>query len=82
MSVRPLVLWVTRQEETVMRFTRRDQELATGVLTDANGTISFTFDRLARRLSLPDRDVFLDEYGWEVDEKGGTVFQSRRSDHE
>lgn len=80
MSVRPLVLWVTRQEETVMRFTRRDRNIATGVLTDVNGTVPFSFDRLARRLSLPDRDVYLDDYGWEVDEKGQIVFQSRRSD--
>ncbi len=82
MSVRPLVLWVTRQEETVMRFSRRDRDVATGVLTDAKGTVPFAFDRLARRLRLPDRDIYLDEYGWEVDEKGQIVFQSRRSDQE
>ncbi|MCY3992446.1 MAG: hypothetical protein OXF50_14580 [Caldilineaceae bacterium] len=82
MSVRPLVLWVTRQEETVMRFTRRDRDIATGILTDANGTVPFAFDRVARRLSLPARDIYLDEYGWEVDEKGQIVFQSRRSDQE
>ena len=80
MSVRPLVLWVTRQEATVMRFTRRDQELATGVLTDANGTVPFTFDRSARLLRLHDRDIYLDEYGWEVDKHGNIVFQSRRTD--
>ena len=80
MSVRPLVLWVTRQEETVMRFTRRDSDIASGVLTDPNGTVHFTFDRPARRLSLPDRDIYLDEYGWEVDEHGKIVFQSRRTD--
>ena len=82
MSVRPLVLWVARQEETVMRFTRRDENIATGVLTDADGTVPFSFDRLAKRLSLPDRDIFLDDYGWEVNEKGQIVFQSRRSDQE
>lgn len=82
MSVRPLVLWVTRQDETVMRFTRRDRNIATGVLRDVNGTVPFSFDRLARRLSLPDRDIYLDDYGWEVDEKGQIVFQSRRSDQE
>ena len=80
MSVRPLVLWVTRQEETVMRFTRRDSDFAAGVLTDPNGTVPFSFDRLTRRLSLPDGDVYLDEYGWEVDEQGKIVFQSRRTD--
>ena len=82
MSVRPLVLWVARQEETVMRFTRRDQEIATGVLTDEDGTVPFSFDRLAKRLSLPDRNIYLDDYGWEVNEKGQIVFQSRRSDQE
>ena len=80
MSVRPLVLWVTRQEATVMRFTRRDPEMATGFLTDPNGTVPFAFDRNARRLRLPDRDINLDEYGWEVDEQGKIVFQSRRTE--
>ncbi len=80
MSVRPLVLWVTRQEETVMRFTRRDSDLAAGVLTDPGGTVPFSFDRLTRRLSLPDGDIYLDEYGWEVDEKGQIVFRSRHTD--
>lgn len=79
MSVRPLVLWVTRQDGMAMRFTRRDTELAEGVLTDALGTIQFSYDRRARRLHLPDRAIYLDEYGWEVDEQGRIVFQSRRS---
>ena len=79
MSVRPLVLWVTRQQATTMRFTGRDPEVATGVLTDPDGSVPFTFDRGARRLCLPDRTVYLDDYGWEVDEQGKTVFQSRRT---
>ncbi len=80
MSVRPVVLWVSRQEETAMRFTQRDPDLVKGVLTDANGTVPFSFDRKSRRLTLPDREIHLDEYGWEVDEQGRIVFQSRRSD--
>ena len=63
-----------------MRFTQRDPDLVKGVLTDANSTVTFSFDRKSRRLSLPDREIYLDEYGWEVDEQGRIVFQSRRSD--
>ena len=80
MSVRPLVLWVTRQQATTMRFTRRDSEVATGMLTSTKGTVPFTFDRGARRLCLPEQTVYLDDYGWEVDENGNIVFQSRRLD--
>ncbi len=79
MSVRPLVLWVTRQEGMAMRFTRRETELAEGILKDPNGTVQFSYDRRARRLHLPDRAIYLDEYGWEVDEQGRIVFHSRRS---
>lgn len=80
MSMRPLVLWVTRRQATTMRFTRRDPDVAAGVLTGPSGTVPFTFDRAARRLRLPDRTLYLDDYGWEVDEQGGTVFHSRRAD--
>ncbi len=80
MSVRPLVLWVTRQPSTTMRFTRRDSEVATGVMSGPNGTAPFTFDRGARRLRLPDQTIYLDDYGWEVDEQGNIVFHSRRTD--
>ena len=80
MSVRPLVLWVTRQPSTALRFIRRDSEVATGVMTGPDGTVPFTFDRGARRLHLPDRTIYLDDYGWEVDEQGNIIFQSRRTD--
>ena len=80
MSVRPLVLWVTRQQATTMRFTRRDADEATGVLTNPTGAVPFTYDRGARQLRLPDRNIYLNDYGWEVDEQGQTVFHSRRSD--
>jgi len=63
-----------------MRFTQRDPDVVKGVLTYANGTVPFSFDRKSRRLSLPDREIYLDEYGWEVDEQGRIIFQSRRSD--
>ncbi len=80
MSVRPLVLWVSRQQATSMRFTRRDPEVAAGMLTKPSGTVPFTYDRVARQLRLPGQILYLDDYGWEVDEQGRTVFHSRRPD--
>lgn len=63
-----------------MRFTRRDPEIAEGVLNGPSGTVAFTFARGPRRLLLPDRTVNLDDYGWEIDENGQIVFQSRSLD--
>lgn len=62
-----------------MRFTRRESERAEGVLNGPDGTVKFVYDRRAGCLHLPDRDIYLDDYGWEVDEQGRIVFQSRRS---
>ncbi len=80
MSLRPVVLWASRQPETKLRFASRDAAAATGLLTDAQGAVEFRFERAARRLTLPDRTIYLDDYGWEVDEQGNTVFRSQRGD--
>lgn len=76
MSLRPVVLWASRQPATKLRFASRDAAAATGLLTAPHGKIAFRFDRKARRLTLPDRTIYLDDYGWEVDERGNTVFRS------
>ena len=78
MSLRPIVLWASRQPGTTLRFARRDAAAATGSLTGPEGTIAFRFEREARRLILPDRTIHLDDYGWEVDEHGRIVFRSLR----
>lgn len=78
MSLRPIVLWASRQPLTKLRFARRDAAAATGLLTGPEGAVEFSFEREARRLTLPDRTIYLDEYGWEVDEQGRTVFRSLR----
>lgn len=80
MSVRPLVMWVARQEATTLRFRRRNGDVAAGVLTGPPGPVAFTYERAARRLHLPERTIYLDEYGWEMDEQGQTVFRSQRTD--
>lgn len=76
MSVRPLVLWATRQKGMTLRFTRRDAEVVEGLLTGPGATLPFSFERAARTLRLPDWTLQLDEYGWEVDEEGQIVFRS------
>ena len=78
MSLRPIVLWASRQPATKVRFASRDEASVTGLLTGPQDTIEFRFEREARRLTLPDRTIYLDEYGWEVDEQGKTVFRSQR----
>ncbi len=78
MSLRPIVLWASRQPATKLRFACRDAAAATGLLNGPQGTMEFRFEREARRLTLPDRTIYLDEYGWEVDEQGKTVFRSLR----
>lgn len=80
MSLRPLVLWVSRQPGMTIRFSRRDETRAEGVLTDPDGSQNFTYDRTDRQLYLADRTLRLNEFGWEVDAEGRTVFRSKRSD--
>ena len=76
MSAKPLVLWAARKHWAV-RFSGRTPAGATGIFTTADGPVGFRYEREARRIHLPDETILLDEYGWEVDEKGRTVFRSQ-----
>lgn len=79
MSVRALVLWVGRQGWS-MRFRRRTPEECSGELQTGNELIPFHFYPEDGRIELPDRTIFVDSFGWEVNEEGQIVFRSRVSD--
>jgi|GEM_PF-530522 len=75
MSTKPLVMWAARKQWT-LRFAGRTPGEATGTLTTPGGPLDFRFERTARRIHLPEETILVNEYGWEVDEQGRTVFRS------
>jgi len=76
MSTKPLVLWAARKRWT-LRFGSRAPGETTGIFTTPDGPLDFRYEAASRRIHLPDETLLLNEYGWEVDEKGRTVFRSR-----
>jgi len=76
MSMKPLVLWAAHRQWR-LRFATRTPAEASGVLTTPDGPLDFRYERLERRIHLPHTSVLVDEYGWEVDETGATVFRSQ-----
>ncbi len=65
-NVKPLTHWIIYKGYTV-RFTQRSQEQVTGWLTDPGGAqAAFRYDPAARVVTLPDRQVTINDYGWEV----------------
>lgn len=75
MSTKPLILWAARKHWAV-RFSGRTSVEATGIFTTADGPLDFRYERETQRVHLPRETILLNEYGWEVDEKGRTVFRS------
>lgn len=75
MSTKPLVLWAARKKWN-LRYTTRAAEQTSGIFTTPDGPLPFRFESGSRRIHLAEETVLLDEYGWEVDEKGHTVFRS------
>ncbi len=63
--VKPLIHWAIYKGFTV-RFTARSAQGAAGVLTTPQGAVPFSYDASRRVVALPDREVTLNEYGWEV----------------
>lgn len=75
MSTKPLVLWAARKHWT-LRFSGRTPTEVTGIFTTADGLLDFRYEQEGRRIHLPDATILVDQYGWEVDTKGHTVFRS------
>jgi len=76
MSAKPLVLWAARKQWT-LRFSGRAPSESTGIFTTPDGPIDFRYEQEVRRIHLPDETILVNEYGWEVDSKGRTVFRSQ-----
>jgi hypothetical protein len=64
-NVKPLTHWVIYKGYQV-RFTERTAEAVRGVLTTPEGTLAFRYDPLAKVIHLPDADITINDYGWEV----------------
>lgn len=75
MSTKPLVLWAARKKWT-LRFSGRTPAESRGIFSTPDGPVNFRYEAAARRIHLPGATILLNEYGWEVDEKGRTVFRS------
>ena len=65
-NVKPLTHWVIYKGYKV-RFKARTPAQVTGVLTTATGTVEFSYNPATLVVTLPDRQVTINEYGWEVD---------------
>ncbi len=64
-NVKPLTHWLIYKGYTV-RFTHRAADEVAGVLTTPEGSVNFTYTPATRTVTLPERVVRLNEYGWEV----------------
>lgn len=65
-NVKPLTHWVIYKGYKV-RFKARTPVQVTGVLTTATGEIEFSYNPATLVVTLPDRQVTINDYGWEVD---------------
>jgi hypothetical protein len=64
-NVKPLTHWIIYRGYKV-RFTERMPGCVTGVLTRPDGEVSFQYDPNAQRVDLPDEQIMINEYGWEL----------------
>ncbi|MBX3015435.1 MAG: hypothetical protein KF832_28200 [Caldilineaceae bacterium] len=75
-SIKPLTHWVIYKGYK-LRFTERIPTRVKGVLTTDQGEIEFTYDPLAKRVSLPTGPVVINDYGWEVEQPGDDSHEQR-----
>lgn len=64
-NVKPLTHWIIYKKYTV-RFQQRKPTVVTGILFTPEGELPFTYHPQEMRITLPDRNVQLNEYGWEL----------------
>ena len=63
--IKPLMHWIIYRGYKV-RFTRRDPEEVTGILTTPTGKINFRYEPVTSIVYLPDERITINEYGWEL----------------
>jgi len=72
-NVKPLTHWVIYKEYSV-RFTARTAEAVAGWLTVPGGAqVAFTYDPGGRVITLPDRRITINDYGWEISSEPATA---------
>ena len=64
--VKPLMHWLIYRHYTV-RITERGAEKVVGIITTPEGPIDFSYDPIGRIVYLPDQQIAMNEYGWEID---------------
>lgn len=65
-NVKPLTHWIIYKGYKV-RFKVRTPAQVTGVLTTATGEVEFSYNPATLVVTLPERQVTINEYGWELD---------------
>lgn len=68
-NVKPLTHWIIYKKYTV-RFRERQPDSVTGILFTPEGELPFRYEPHEMRVELPDRQVQINEYGWEIDKNG------------
>jgi hypothetical protein len=65
-NIKPFTHWVIYKGYKV-RFKTRAATQVTGVLTTGAGEVEFTYDPVAKVVTLPEAHIVINDYGWEVD---------------
>lgn len=65
-SIKPLTHWVIYKGYKV-RFRERSPARVTGVLTTPTGEVAFAYDPTGKVITLPEMQVTINEYGWELE---------------
>jgi hypothetical protein len=65
-NVKPLMHWLIYRGYTV-RITQRAATHVEGIMTTPDGAISFRYDPVTQTVSLPEKTVTINEYGWEIE---------------
>jgi hypothetical protein len=65
-NVKPLMHWMIYRHYTV-RITERTTDRVAGIMTTPAGQAAFSYDPIARIVHLPDKNIAINEYGWEIE---------------
>lgn len=64
-NVKPLVHWAIYKKYT-LRFRQRTAAQVTGTLNTPDGLLQFSYDPQALSIHLPNQQILINEYGWEL----------------
>lgn len=79
MTLKPLAHFALHRKYT-LRYTRRAQDEVQGIFTTKTGEeLPFTYRPAERTVAIADAaPVAINEFGWEMNERGEVVFSSKR----